>query len=89
MAEMEDKMRWFVSYKDGPSLEVSAGKASESIDLFGITYGDGRTEGSLTGGNPMQFSLSGLDKCVTAGDGGVYYVGDLFDKGNGKGNGKQ
>ena len=41
------------------------------------------------GGSPMQFSLSGLDKCVTAGDGGIYYVGDLFDKGNGKGNGKQ
>lgn len=66
MVEMEDKMRWFVSYKDGPSLEVSAGKASGFIDL-----------------------LSYLDKCVTAGDGGVYYVGDLFDKGNGKGNGKQ
>lgn len=54
-----------------------------------VTYGDGRTEGVLNGVNPMQFSLSGLDKCVTAGDGGVYYVGDLFDKGNGKGNGKQ
>lgn len=50
----------------------------------------GSTEGSLTGGsNPMQFSLGGLDKCVTAGDGGIYYVGDLLDKGNGKGNGKQ
>lgn len=69
MVEMEDKMRWFVSYKDGPSFEVSADK--------------------LTGGNPMQFSLSGLDNCVTAGDGGIYYVGGLFDKGNGKGNGKQ
>ena len=59
---------------------------SENINL---ATGDGRTEGVLTGGNPMQFSLSGLDKCVTAGDGGIYYVGDLFDKGNGKGNGKQ
>ena len=59
---------------------------SENINL---ATGDGRTEGVLTGGNPMQFSLSGLDKCVTAGDGGVYDVGDLFDKGNGKGNGKQ
>lgn len=50
----------------------------------------GSIEGSLTGGsNPMQFSLSGLDNCVTTGDGGIYYVGDLFDKGNGKGNGKQ
>ena len=50
----------------------------------------GSTEGSLTGGSsPMQFSLSGLDNCVTTGDGGIYYVGDLFDKGNGKGNGKQ
>ena len=54
-----------------------------------VTHGDGRTEGVLTGVNPMQFSLSGLDKCVTAGDGGVYYVGNLFGKGNGKGNGKQ
>lgn len=69
---------------------------SENINLATGDVGrvkdpcDGSTEGSLTGGsNPMQFSLSGLDKCVTAGDGGVYYVGDLFDKGNGKGNGKQ
>ena len=49
----------------------------------------------MTGGSIYVFTqkefknLSGLDKCVTAGDGGVYYVGDLFDKGNGKGNGKQ
>lgn len=68
---------------------------SENIDLATGDVGrvkdpcGGRTEGVLTGVNPMQFSLGGLDKCVTAGDGGVYYVGDLFGKGNGKGNGKQ
>lgn len=48
-----------------------------------------KTLEEATGTSPMQFSLSGLDNCVTAGDGGVYYVGDLFGKGNGKGNGKQ
>lgn len=69
----------------GKPLEEAKG----AFKSANVTYGDGRTEGVLTGGNPMQFSLSGLDKCVTAGDGGVYYVGDLFDKGNGKGNGKQ
>ena len=64
---------------------VATGGVGRVKDPYG-----GRTEGVLTGGsNPMQFSLSGLDKCVTAGDGGIYYVGDLFDKGNGKGNGKQ
>lgn len=64
---------------------VATGGVGRVKDPYG-----GSAEGSLTGGsNPMQFSLSGLDKCVTAGDGGVYYVGDLFDKGNGKGNGKQ
>ena len=29
------------------------------------------------------------NKYAIAFDGGIYYVGDLFDKGNGKGNGKQ
>ena len=62
---------------------------SENIAGQAVDTGDGRTEGVLTGGDPRQFSLSGLDKCVTASDGGVYYVGDLFGKGNGKGNGKQ
>ena len=62
---------------------------SENIDGQAMATGDvGRVKDPY-GSNPMQFSLSGLDKCVTAGDGGVYYVGDLFDKGNGKGNGKQ
>ena len=69
----------------GKTLEEAKG----AFKSANVTYGDGRTEGVLTGVNPMQFSLSGLDKCVTAGDGGVYYVGDLFGKGNGKGNGKQ
>ena len=69
----------------GKTLEEAKG----AFKSANVTYGDGRTEGVLTGVNPMQFSLSGLDKCVTAGDGGIYYVGDLFDKGNGKGNGKQ
>ena len=59
---------------------------SENINL--ATGDVGRVKDPY-GGSPMQFSLSGLDKCVTAGDGGVYYVGDLFGKGNGKGNGKQ
>ena len=69
----------------GKALEEAKG----AFQSANVTHGDGRTEGVLTGGNPMQFSLSGLDKCVTAGDGGVYCVGDLFGKGNGKGNGKQ
>ena len=64
-------------------------EAKGAFKSANVTYGDGTTEGSLTGGNPMQFSLNGLDNCVTAGDGGIYYVGDLFGKGNGKGNGKQ
>ena len=59
---------------------------SENINL--ATGDVGRVKDPC-GGSPMQFSLSGLDKCVTAGGGGIYYVGDLFDKGNGKGNGKQ
>ena len=62
---------------------------SENIDGQAVATGDvGRVKDPY-GGSPMQFSLSGLDKCVTAGDDGVYCVGDLFDKGNGKGNGKQ
>lgn len=73
----------------GSIREKTLEEAKGAFKSANVTYGDGRTEGSLTGGNPMQFSLGGLDKCVTAGDGGVYYVGDLFDKGNGKGNGKQ
>ena len=68
---------------------ITPEEAKGAFKSANVTYGDGRTEGSLTGGNPMQFSLNGLDNCVTAGDGGIYYVGDLFDKGNGKGNGKQ
>lgn len=69
----------------GKPLEEAKG----AFKSANVTYGDGRAEGVLTGVNPMQFSLSGLDKCVTAGDGGIYYIGDLFDKGSGKGNGKQ
>lgn len=64
-------------------------EAKGAFKSANVTHGDGKTEGVLTGGNPMQFSLSGLDKCVTAGDGGIYYVGDLFGNGKGKGNGKQ
>ena len=73
----------------GSIREKTLEEAKGAFQSANVTYGDGRTEGVLTGVNPMQFSLSGLDKCVTAGDGGIYYVGDLFDKGNGKGNGKQ
>lgn len=73
----------------GSIREKTPEEAKGAFKSANATYGDGRTESVLTGGNPMQFSLSGLDKCVMAGDGGVYYVGDLFDKGNGKGNGKQ
>lgn len=73
----------------GSIREKTLEEAKGAFKSANVTYGDGRTEGVLTGGNPMQFSLGGLDKCVTAGDGGVYYVGDLFGKGNGKGNGKQ
>lgn len=73
----------------GSIREKTLEEAKGAFKSANVTCGDGRTEGSLTGGNPMQFSLSGLDNCVTTGDGGIYYVGDLFDKGNGKGNGKQ
>ena len=73
----------------GNIREKTLEEAKGAFKSANVTYGDGRTEGSLTGSNPMQFSLSGLDNCVTAGDGGIYYVGDLFGKGNGKGNGKQ
>ena len=73
----------------GNIREKTIEEAKGAFKSANVTCGDGRTEGSLTGGNPMQFSLNGLDNCVTAGDGGIYYVGDLFGKGNGKGNGKQ
>lgn len=73
----------------GSIREKTLEEAKGAFKSANVTYGDGRTEGVLTGGNPMRFSLGGFDKCVTAGDGGVYYVGDLFGKGNGKGNGKQ
>ena len=73
----------------GSIREKTPEEAKGAFQSANATYGDGRTEGVLNGVNPIQFSLGGLDKCVTAGDGGIYYVGDLFDKGNGKGNGKQ
>lgn len=72
----------------GSIRERTLKEAKDTFKSANVTYGDVRTEGSLIGGNPMQLSLGGLDKCVTTGDGGVYYVGDLFGKGNGKGNGK-
>lgn len=72
----------------GSIRERTLKEAKDAFKSANVTYGDGRTEGSLTGGNPMQLSLGGLDKCVTAGDSGVYYVGDLFGKGNGKDNGR-
>ena len=53
MVETEDKMRWFVSYKDGPSLEVSAEKASEFIDLFGKRYRDDIAEVIVEGERKM------------------------------------
>ena len=62
---------------------------SENIDGQAVATGDVGRVKDPCGGSPMQFSLSGHDKCITAGDGGVYYVGDLFGKDNGKGNGKQ
>lgn len=68
----------------GSIREKALKEAKDAFKSANVTYGDGRTEGSLIGGSPIQFSLGGLDKCVTAGDGGVYYVGDLFGKGNGK-----
>lgn len=68
----------------GSIREKALNEAKDAFKSANVTYGDSRTEGSLTGGNPMQLSLGGLDKCVTAGDGGIYYVGDLFGKGNGK-----
>lgn len=53
MVEMEDKMRWFVSYKDGPSFEVSADKASGFIDFFGKKYRDDITEVIVEGERKM------------------------------------
>ena len=53
MVEMEDKMRWFVSYKDGPSFEVSADKASELIDFFRKKYRDDITEAIVEGERKM------------------------------------
>lgn len=41
---MKNNMKYFVSYKDGPSFEVSADKASEFIDFFGKKYRDDITE---------------------------------------------
>lgn len=53
MAEIEDKMRWFVSYKDGPSFEVSADKASRFIDLFQKEYRDDIAEVIVEGERKM------------------------------------
>lgn len=50
---MEDRMGWFVSHKDGPSLEVSADKASEFIDLFGKKHRDDITEAIIEGERKM------------------------------------
>ena len=50
---MENSMRWFVSYKDGPSLEVSAEKASEFIDLFEKKYRDDIAEVIVEGERKM------------------------------------
>lgn len=58
---MEDKMRWFVSYKDGPSLEISADKASEFIDLFGKKYRDDITE-VIVEGEKLMSSHSFYDR---------------------------
>lgn len=50
---MENSMRWFVSYKDGPSLEVSADKASEFVDLFKKKYRDDIAEAIVEGERKM------------------------------------
>lgn len=42
---MKNNMKYFVSYKDGSSFEVSSDKASEFIDLFGKKYRDGYDQG--------------------------------------------
>ena len=53
MAGTEDKMRWFVSDKDGPSLEVSAGTACEFMVLFGKKYRDDIAEIIVEGERKM------------------------------------
>lgn len=58
----------------GSIRERTLKEAKDAFKSANVTYGDGRTEGSLIGGSPIHF------KCVAAGDGGVYYVGDLFGK---------
>ena len=50
---MRNNMRYFVSYKDGPSFEISADKASEFIDLFRKKYRDDITEVTAEGERKM------------------------------------
>lgn len=50
---MGNRMRWFVSYDDGPSFEVSAEKASEFIDFFGKGYRNDSTEAVIEGERKM------------------------------------
>lgn len=50
---MGNSMRWFVSCKDGPSLEVSADEASELVDLFGKKYRDDVAEAIIEGERKM------------------------------------
>lgn len=68
-------------------VEVDPSEAIPAAGHAKDPYG-GSTEGSLAGTGPMQVSLGDLENCVTTSDGGVYYVGGLFGKGNGKGNEK-
>ena len=72
----------------GSVREKTLKEAGSAFRSANVTYGDGNTEGVLTGTGPMQVSLGDLENCVTTSDGGVYYVGGLFGKGNGKGNEK-
>ena len=58
---MKNNMKYFVSYKDSPSLEISADKASEFIDLFRKKYRDDITE-VITEGERKMVSHSFYDK---------------------------
>lgn len=62
----------------GSIREKTLDEAGDAFKSANITHG--------AGAGQMRFRLSGYDNRVAAGDGGVCYAGDIFDKGNGEGN---
>ena len=76
---IESAMRHLTEPVEADPSEDIDWHAGHAKDPYG-----GSTEGSLTGASPMQVSLDDFENCVTTSDGGVYYVGGLFGKGNEK-----